>query len=273
MYDILLYSKYITKNNIVFIKMKGWLIVDVFNLVSGISSILGLIISIFVASKVIKIANSNNNNSGVILQGNEDVEVASEHSATGSATVVHNDYRNVNISGKVDKFPELLKDKYPIDNSNIVKYYDNILPRTCNKIDTGNTDILIFSTDFVHTELHEDQVQFIGYSLKSLPMKDWRSFINENYFLVFDYEKTGTINNFNMEITNFKLGKKILQMKLPIDNEINTFRLKLSDFVAQIEDWKSVDEICFVFFLNECFNMYGTLKISSMRIEKCSKNT
>lgn len=241
---------------------------DVFNIVAGISSILGLIISIFVASKVIKLSNFNNNNSGVILQGDGDVEMASEHSATGSATVVHNDYRNANISGKVDKFPELVKDKYPINNSNMVKYHNDISPKTCNQIDTGNTDISIFSTDFVRAELHEEQVQFIGYSLKSLPMKDWRSFINEKYFLVFDYEKTGTINNFNIEITNFKLGKKILQMKMPIDNETNTFRLKLSDFVAQIEDWKSVDEICFVFFLNECFNMYGTLKISSMRIER-----
>lgn len=245
---------------------------DIFNIVAGISSIVGLIISIFVASKVIKISNSNNNNSGTILQGDGNLEIASEHSATGNASVVHNDYRNAKIIGEVDEFPELTKNKYPIDNLNTMKYNNNISPESCNQIDVGNKDIFIFSTDFVASTVHKEQVQFIGYSLKSLPMKDWRSFVNENYVLIFDYEKTGTINNFNIEITNFQLSKKIIQMKLHINDGINTFKLRLSDYVTQIEDWKSVDEICVVFFLNECANMYGTLKISSMRIEKESRN-
>lgn len=37
-----------------------------FNVIAGISSIISLLISIFVASKVVKLSNSNNNNAGVI---------------------------------------------------------------------------------------------------------------------------------------------------------------------------------------------------------------
>ena len=40
-----------------------------FNVIAGISSIISLLISIFVASKVVKLSNSNNNNAGVIQTG------------------------------------------------------------------------------------------------------------------------------------------------------------------------------------------------------------
>lgn len=42
-----------------------------FNVIAGISSIISLLISIFVASKVVKLSNSNNNNAGVYRQGME----------------------------------------------------------------------------------------------------------------------------------------------------------------------------------------------------------
>lgn len=241
---------------------------NIFNIISGTCSILGFLVSIFVASKVMKISKSNNNNSGTILQSSGKQEFAQNHSATGNASVIHKDYRNSTIIGEVDEMPELTKDKYDVSISNIDKYYDHISAKSCELIDIGNQDILIFSTDFANSQLREEQVQFIGYALKSLPMKDWRSFVNENYYLIFDYNKTGTINNFNIEITNSQLGKKILKKNLYINEGINTFELRLNDFITQIEDWKSVDEICFVFFLNECLGTYGTLTISSMRIEK-----
>lgn len=238
---------------------------DIFNLIAGICSILGFIISIFVANKVIKISNSNNNNSGAILQGNGTQEIATDHSAVGNGTV--NDNRI--IIGELDEMPELTQDTYPINTSNIDKYHSNcISAKTCELIDSGNNNILIFSTDFINSPVYDEKLQFIGYVLKSLPMKDWRSFVNEDYYLIFDYEKTGTINNFNIEMANLQLGKKILKKNLHIDEGSNTFELRLHDFIPQLEDWKSVDEICFVFFLNECLNTYGTIKISSMRIEK-----
>ena len=239
---------------------------DIFNLIAGTCSILGCIISIFVANKVTKISNSNNNNSGAILQGNGTQEITTDHSVKGNGIV--NDYRESIIIGEVDEMPELTQDTYPINIANIDRYYDNISAKTCELINGGNNNILIFSTDFVNSPLYDEKVQFIGYSLKSLPMKDWRSFVNEDYYLIFDYENTGTISNFNMEMTNFQLNKKIVKKHLCIDEGINTFELRLHDFMPQLEDWKSVDEICFVFFLNECLSTYGTLKISSMRIEK-----
>ena len=42
---------------------------NIFNIIAGICSILGLVVSLFVASKVQKISESNNNNSGKLNQG------------------------------------------------------------------------------------------------------------------------------------------------------------------------------------------------------------
>lgn len=51
-----------------------------FNVIAGISSIISLLISIFVASKVVKLSNSNNNNAGVIQTGDGVQKVAEGNS-------------------------------------------------------------------------------------------------------------------------------------------------------------------------------------------------
>ena len=53
---------------------------DCFNVIAGISSIISLLISIFVASKVVKLSNSNNNNAGVIQTGDGVQKVAEGNS-------------------------------------------------------------------------------------------------------------------------------------------------------------------------------------------------
>ena len=239
---------------------------DIFNFIAGVCSILGLLISIFVANKVIKILNlnSNNNNSGTILQGNNKLEVKADHSVNGNGVV--NDYRNSNIIGDIDKMPDLTQRVYPVSIKQLDKYRSELSPDTCNLLEQ-NVNIIL-ELDFLNQEFYESKSQFIGYALKSLPMKDWRSFVNEGYCMIFNYEKTGTIPSFNVEITNTMLGKKIFKRNLVLDENVHTLRIDLSDFMPQIDDWKSVDEICFVFFLNECKGTCGKLKISSIRIEK-----
>lgn len=51
-----------------------------FNVIAGISSIISLLISIFVVSKVVKLSNSNNNNAGVIQTGDGVQKVAEGNS-------------------------------------------------------------------------------------------------------------------------------------------------------------------------------------------------
>lgn len=47
----------------------GVIMKDIINIISEICSILGFIISLFIASKLIKNSNSNNENEGEIFQG------------------------------------------------------------------------------------------------------------------------------------------------------------------------------------------------------------
>ena len=240
----------------------------IFNIISGICSILGLVAALFVASKVTKISASNNNNSGIISQGDGKHEIASHHSATGNARVIHEDYRKAKIYGKVDKLPILSDDSYVISAENVLKYYNDLSDAACKQIDVENSSILMLSADFASEQFYENKTQFIGFAVQSLPMRDWRSFVNEGFCFLFDYEKTGSINSINIEFTNKQLNKKIKNEHLELDANGGTYRLDLKSFSQVLEDWKSVDEICCVFFLNECAHTYGTVKLSSMRIIK-----
>lgn len=66
-------------------------LMDIFNFIASTCSIIGLIVSLVIASKVIKFTKSNNNNSGQIHQGYGDQNVAQDHSLIGDGTLIHND--------------------------------------------------------------------------------------------------------------------------------------------------------------------------------------
>lgn len=188
-----------------------------FNVIAGISSIISLLISIFVASKVVKLSNSNNNNAGVIQTGDGVQKVAE---------------------------------------------------RLCKMITPGNANNYCFIVDFSNITSKPKRNRWIGYTIQSLPMGDWRTFVNENYALEFQYMADGNIQCINLEITNTRIGKKLCRRKLQLSAEEQKFSLPLGKYIKSVEDWKAVNEICFVFFPEECVGQKGSVFITDVVLIK-----
>lgn len=238
---------------------------EIFNLFAGVCSIVGLIVSLFVASKVTKITNEK----GETLLGSGTQKTAKEKAAfaDNNSTATYNDYSGATINGEVDEMPELTKSRYNILNTNIDKYKCGISANTCNLMFVGNLNTFCFNVDFSGIKSNPENERFIGYSVMSLPMKDWRSFINKHFKLCFNHVTCGTINELWIEFTNKSIGKKIYKEKVILSSNQNTYQLSLKQFKPTIEDWKSVDEICFVFFPEDCIGTTGTVCLTDMVIE------
>lgn len=241
---------------------------NIFNYIANTCSIIGLIISLVVATKVTKLTKSNNHNNGQIHQGDGDQNSAHNHSVIGSGTSIHNDYRNAEIIGNIDKRPLLTENEYYIYNYNCDKYSLGISDKTCEIIDVNKNDIIIFYINFLNITSAPSKTRFIGYSFKTLPMRDWRSFISENYYLSFLYSCTDDINEVWLEITNKVENLKLYKFKLDLRHYNNEFSLPLNTFSSVIDAWKYVDEICFVFSPENCIGQKGCVYISNLRIHK-----
>ena len=241
---------------------------DMFNFIASTCSIIGLIVSLVVASKVTKLTKSNNNNSGQIHQGDGDQNLAKNHSIIGDGTIIHNDYTNAEIIGEIDQSPTLTEDEYYINNDNSDKYNLGISDKSCEMINIGKNDIIIFNLDFSDVISSPHKTRFIGYSFKSLPMRDWTSFILENYQLSFTYNCLDNIKEIWIEITNKTENMKLYRFKLELAHKKNKFILSLNAFSNVIDTWKYVDEICFVFFPEDCIGQKGTVYITDLKICK-----
>ena len=79
---------------------------------------------------------------------------------------------------------------------------------------------------------------------------------------------TDTIKELWIEITNKNANKKIHKAKLDLSEKDIRYRLQLNDFKKTIEDWKSVDEICFVFFPENCIGEQGSVFITDLSVQK-----
>lgn len=241
----------------------------IFNIISGACSIIGLFVSLFVASKVLKLSNSNNNNSGEIQQGDGIQNIAKGKAAlaTNHSSAVYNDYTNSSIQGEIDQLPELTETKYSVDIQEYVKYNDGVDIDTCDLI-LPNSNTMCFNVDFTNISSKPEQNRWIGYSIKSMPLRDWRSFVNENYSLRFEYMGMGTITEIQIELTNKHSNQKIYQSVIKLANKNSAFVLRLNDYKDTIDDWKFVDEICFVFFPENCVGQKGSVFISDLSIRK-----
>lgn len=172
---------------------------EIFNLIASVCSFVGLFVSLFVATRVMKLSNSNNNNSGEIHQGNGNQNIAKEKAAlaTGNSSAVYNDYTNATINGKVDELPELANTDYSVIVQEYAKYNYGDDASLCNLI-FPNANTMCFNVDFTNMSSKPDQNRWIGYCIKSLPMRDWRSFVKESYHLQFNYMATDTIGEIHI---------------------------------------------------------------------------
>lgn len=243
---------------------------EIISVIANVCTIASLVVTLFVASKIIKLSNSNNNNSGNIQQGDGTQKIAEGHSivADNHSHAIYNDYRDAIIKGEIDEFPVLTKKIYPIVIENADKYSVGIAKNTCNLIQHETSNTSCFVVDFGRVDLQPEANSWIGYAVKSLPMRDWRSFVEDDYILQFSYMAAGTISEIWIEITNKSDNKKIHKAKLDLNHENKIYKLKLSGYKKVIKDWKNVDEICFVFFPEECAGEYGTVIITDLVIQK-----
>lgn len=241
---------------------------DIFNFIASTCSIISLIVSLVIASKVTKLTKSNNHNSGQIQQGDGEQNIAQNHSVIGDGTIIHNDYTNAEIIGEIDALPTLTANEYYIYNDNCDKYNLGISGKSCEMININKNDIMIFNIDFSHVISSPHETRFIGYSFKSLPMRDWRSFVLEDYHLSFTYSCTDSIKEIWIEITNKAENLKLSKFKLELSHNKNEFTLSLNTFSNVIDTWKYVDEICFVFFPEDCVGQKGTVYITDLKISK-----
>lgn len=239
-----------------------------FNVIAGISSIISLLISIFVASKVVKLSNSNNNNAGVIQTGDGVQKVAEGNSVIADEGATYYDYREATILGEIDEPPVLTESRYPVLADESYRYSENVAERLCKMITPSNANNYCFIVDFSNIISKPKRNRWIGYTIQSLPMGDWRTFVNENYALEFQYMTDWNIQCINLEITNTRIGKKLCRRKLQLSAEEQKFSLPLGKYIKSVEDWKAVNEICFVFFPEECVGQKGSVFITDVVLIK-----
>lgn len=243
---------------------------DIFNLFASGCSIIGLFVSLFVASKVNKLSRSNNNNSGELQSGDGTQNIAKDNSmiVASNANGTYNNYDGAIINGEIDEPPILTEKMYLVSPVENIKYKEGVSDSSCNMILPGKSNNICFITDFSDTQSQPETNRWIGYSIKSMPMYDWRSFVNEDYILEFSYVGIGNINKIWIEMTNKSSNKKIYQETLDVTSQDKKFQLSLGKYKTRPEDWKSVDEICFVFFPEECVGQKGFVFISNLVIKK-----
>lgn len=241
---------------------------DYFNVIAGICSIISLFITIFVASKVVKLSNSNNNNAGEIQTGDGVQKIAKGNSVIADGGSTYIDYREATIVGEIDEPPILTEDRYPILADESYGYSENVADSLCRMITPGNANNYCYMVDFNSVTSKPEMNRWIGYTIQSLPMSDWRTFVNENYVLEFQYMAEGDIRYINLEITNANIGKKLCKRKLELLSDEQKFCLPLGKYIKSVEDWKSVNEICFVFFPEECVGQKGCVFITDVALVK-----
>ncbi|MBO5483713.1 MAG: hypothetical protein J5979_00710 [Lachnospiraceae bacterium] len=239
---------------------------DVFNIFAGTCSIVGLFLSLFVASKVTKLSKSNNNNSGVLQTGDGKQSVASGASVIAGKGAVVNYTQE--IHGKRDEPPVLTELEYEIIPVDYLQYEKGISRKACDLINMGESNNFRINVDFRTFQPVIKDKCWIGYAITSLPLKDWRSFVNKEYIFQFNYAALGEVANIWIELTNKKTNQKLYNRKLDLSSDEQRFQLCLGNYNNAIEDWQSIDEICFVFFPHECEKANGAVLISNMCIVK-----
>lgn len=234
------------------------------NIIASVCSIAGLLVSLFLTSKVNKLSHVEIEEDAQAVTGSKN-NVARDHSVIAASNAVVN-YQS--ISDGDGKPPVLTEMEYQIMPVEYDKYRQDVSGSTCDMKMLGISNNFRFMADFSGVESRPELNRWIGFAFKSLPMYDWRSFVQDGYVLEFGYIATDNISNVWIELTNKKLNKKIYKESLALFSEEKKFHLPLERYKNRIKDWASVDEICFVFFPEECIGQRGTVFITDLTIKR-----
>lgn len=173
---------------------------DVFNLLAGICSIVGLFVSCFTASKVYKMSNVETGDNSTIQNGEKNIYVdggGTSYSAGDQSTIT-----TYHFTEQVEKEPPILeKSTYNIIPQEYDKYKEGVDGKTCNLLLIGESNNFRFISDFSDIESHPEINRWIGFAIKSLPMYDWRSFVKDDYCLEFSYIGTDNVGSMWIELT------------------------------------------------------------------------
>lgn len=240
---------------------------EIFNLIASACSIIGLIVSLVVASKVHRLSDVIVGDDAIIQNGDNNSSIQNK---TGDNSVIAtNSSVNYTINNKKDSEPPVLsQSEYLIVPQEYDKYKKGISNKTCEMIELGHSNNIRFKTNFSDMVSRPEDNRWIGFAIKSLPMYDWRSLVKEDYILQFNYIATENISNIYVEITNKRFNKKLYKKKVKLSTRENNFQLPLGQYKKCIDDWKSVDEICFVFFPEECIGEKGDVFITDLILAK-----
>lgn len=225
--------------------------ISVIDIIECVCTVVSLILSIFAVASVVNIKKENNSSKQI-----GKTNIKADHS-----TVLNGSNNSLHVVD--EKIPEIKHDIYYFNmnqEGRCTPYFCNVKEDTL-QITTQSKEI-IMKIDFTGTIVNPIETMFAGYCIKALPMNDWRGFIKENYILEFDY-----IADFSGEF-QLEIGKnKMYQLPISFKEYCrNSHKVILKNYLSTIDMWKSVGELCFVFFPKKCGYVNGSIQIFNIRI-------
>lgn len=81
-------------------------------------------------------------------------------------------------------------------------YSEGINGDSCKMLAGTTRNSFMINADFSDVQAVPGISQWVGYAVKSLPIMDWRSFVEEGYTLSFRYRMSGNVSKIHVEFTN-----------------------------------------------------------------------
>lgn len=176
------------------------------------------------------------------------------------AIVIYNKYK-INTKIKKNRFIDMFNDTYNV----LYNYGVQKKSIFCEKDKVNKKIILHIIFDKVTMQPLSD-IGWAGYAIKKLPIRYFKYYVKNHYYIKFNAMMNGNIDFITVEI---KTGKnELIKKRFKLSEENQEYFICLHDFIDTVDDWEDVQEICFVFFPNKDIEQKGKVIISELRIEK-----
>lgn len=176
------------------------------------------------------------------------------------AVIIFNKFR-IKIKVKRNKFVDMYNENYNV----LYNYGVHTNAIFCEKSRENKRIIINVVFDKKTMEPLND-VGWAGYAIKKLPIRDFKFYIKNRYYIKFNAIMYGNIKFMTVEIKTAK--SELIKKRFSLCEENQDYFICLFDFIDTIDDWEDVQEICFVFFPKKTIEQKGKIIISNLRIEK-----